>query len=105
MAIAERARPEDDRTEQVALVHRPMGTQFSANPQLNRGAHMSPTTATLPITIDVLLGPDEWNAGLHSDALAGLAATPKTLTPTWLYDDTGRDGLKSWPRIKELIAA
>jgi glutathione S-transferase len=21
------------------------------------------------------------------------------------YDDTGRDGLKSWPRIKELIAA
>jgi|GEM_PF-4323468 len=28
MAIAERARPEDDPTEQVALVHRPMGTQF-----------------------------------------------------------------------------
>jgi len=21
------------------------------------------------------------------------------------YDDTGRDGLKNWPRIKELIAA
>ena len=28
MAIAERARPEDDPTEQVAFVHRPMGTQF-----------------------------------------------------------------------------
>ena len=25
--------------------------------------------------------------------------------PTTGYDDTGRDGLKSWPRIKELIAA
>ena len=49
---------------------------------------MSPTD-TLPITIDVLLGPDEWNAGLRSDALAGLTATPKTLTPTWLYDDAG----------------
>ena len=49
---------------------------------------MSPTTDTLPITIDVLLGPDEWNAGLRSDAFAGLTATPKTLTPTWLYDDT-----------------
>ena len=46
-------------------------------------------TDTLPITIDVLLGPDEWNAGLRSDALAGLTATPKTLTPTWLYDDAG----------------
>ena len=50
---------------------------------------MSPTTDTLPITIDVLLGPDEWNAGLRSDALAGLTAAPKTLTPTWLYDDAG----------------
>ena len=49
---------------------------------------MSPTD-TLPITIDLLLGPDEWNAGLRSDALAGLTATPKTLTPTWLYDDAG----------------
>ena len=39
--------------------------------------------------IDVLLGSDEWNAGLRSDALAGLTATPKTLTPTWLYDDSG----------------
>lgn len=28
MAIAERSRPEDDPTEQVAFVHRPMGTQF-----------------------------------------------------------------------------
>jgi glutathione S-transferase len=25
--------------------------------------------------------------------------------PSGGYDDTGRDGLKSWPRIKELIAA
>ncbi|MEP7112844.1 MAG: L-histidine N(alpha)-methyltransferase [Ilumatobacteraceae bacterium] len=52
-------------------------------------SHLSLTTDTLPITIDVFLGPDEWNAGLRSDALAGLAATTKTLTPTWLYDDAG----------------
>ena len=66
---------------------------------------MSPTTDTLPITIDVLLGPDEWNAGLRSDALAGLTATPKTLTPTWLYDDTGSTLYDAITRLPEYYPA
>ena len=66
---------------------------------------MSPTTDTLPITIDVLLGPDEWNAGLRSDALAGLTATPKTLTPTWLYDDTGSALYDAITRLPEYYPA
>ena len=66
---------------------------------------MSPTTETLPITIDVLLGPDEWNAGLRSDALAGLTATPKTLTPTWLYDDTGSALYDAITRLPEYYPA
>ena len=65
---------------------------------------MSPTD-TLPITIDVLLGPDEWNAGLRSDALAGLTATPKTLTPTWLYDDTGSAFYDAITRLPEYYPA
>ena len=66
---------------------------------------MSPTTDTLPITIDVLLGPDEWNAGLRSDAIAGLTATPKTLTPTWLYDDTGSALYDAITRLPEYYPA
>jgi L-histidine Nalpha-methyltransferase len=66
---------------------------------------MSPTTDTLPITIDVLLGPDEWNAGLRADALAGLTATPKTLTPTWLYDDTGSALYDAITRLPEYYPA
>jgi len=66
---------------------------------------MSPTTDTLPITIDVLLGPDEWNAGLRSDALAGLTASPKTLTPTWLYDDTGSALYDAITRLPEYYPA
>ncbi len=66
---------------------------------------MSRTTATLPITIDVLLGPDEWKAGLRSDALAGLTATPKTLAPTWLYDDTGSALYDAITRLPEYYPA
>jgi L-histidine Nalpha-methyltransferase len=66
---------------------------------------MSPTTDTMPITIDVLLGPDEWNAGLRADALAGLTATPKTLTPTWLYDDTGSALYDAITRLPEYYPA
>jgi L-histidine Nalpha-methyltransferase len=49
---------------------------------------MSPTTAR-DIRIEVHLDADGWTAGLHRDARAGLAATPKHLSPTWLYDDEG----------------
>jgi len=30
---------------------------------------------------------------------------PRGVVPVPVHDDTGRDGLKSWPRIKELIAS
>jgi len=66
---------------------------------------MSPTTDILPITIDVLLGPDEWNAGLRSDALAGLTSIPKSLTPTWLYDDAGSALYDAITRLPEYYPA
>jgi L-histidine Nalpha-methyltransferase len=67
---------------------------------------MSPApTPTLPITIDVLLGPDEWNEGLRADALAGLTSTPKTLTPTWLYDDAGSALYDAITRLPEYYPA
>src|ERR1043165_7674432 len=75
------------------------------SPRSPEEPRMSPTTDTLPITIDVLLGPDEWNAGLVSDALAGLTATPKTLTPTWLYDDTGSELYDTITRLPEYYPA
>ena len=66
---------------------------------------MSPTIDSLPVTIDVLLGPDEWTAGLRSAALAGLTATPKTLTPTWLYDDAGSALYDAITRLPEYYPA
>ena len=44
------------------------------------------TTGT---TIEVLMGPDEWDRSLRREALTGLTASPKELSPTWLYDDRG----------------
>lgn len=41
------------------------------------------------IAIEVHLGPDEWERSLRREALAGLTAAPKELSPTWLYDDRG----------------
>ncbi|MEA3020171.1 MAG: L-histidine Nalpha-methyltransferase, partial [Actinomycetota bacterium] len=47
-----------------------------------------PTTRS-GIDIEVHLGPDEWNRSLRREALAGLTATSKVLSPTWLYDERG----------------
>ena len=67
---------------------------------------MSPTTAdTSTITIDVLLGPHEWNTRLRADAHAGVTATPKTLPPTWLYDDTGSALYDAITRVPEYYPA
>lgn len=67
---------------------------------------MLPTsTAGLPVTIDVLLGPDEWNAGLRSDALAGLTATSRRLPPTWLHDDVGSVDYDEVTRLPECYPA
>jgi L-histidine N-alpha-methyltransferase len=48
-----------------------------------------PTSAAPPLTVEVHLGPDELVAALRADVLFGLTATPKELSPTWLYDDLG----------------
>ena len=49
------------------------------------------------------------NRSRVADWFARIKARPsyKAITdyPPTDYDDTGRDGLKHWPRIKELIAA
>jgi L-histidine N-alpha-methyltransferase len=46
-----------------------------------------PTTP--PLAVDVHLGPDDLVAGLREEVRIGLRATPKELSPTWLYDDAG----------------
>jgi L-histidine N-alpha-methyltransferase len=42
-----------------------------------------------PLSVEVQLGPDELVAALRADVLFGLTATPKEVSPTWLYDDLG----------------
>jgi L-histidine Nalpha-methyltransferase len=44
---------------------------------------------TTDIGIEVHLDADDWTAGLRREALVGLTATPKELSPTWLYDERG----------------
>ena len=61
--------------------------------------------STRSITIDVLLSPDEWNEGLRRDAVDGLTATPKTLPPTWLYDDVGSALYDEITRVPEYYPA
>jgi L-histidine N-alpha-methyltransferase len=48
-----------------------------------------PPITTTDIGIEVHLDADDWAAGLRQEALAGLTAEPKELSPTWLYDDRG----------------
>ena len=48
-----------------------------------------PPITTTDIGIEVHLDADDWTAGLRREALAGLTATPKELSPTWLYDERG----------------
>jgi ergothioneine biosynthesis protein EgtB len=48
-----------------------------------------PTSAAPPFNVDVHLRPDDVVAALRADVLFGLTATPKELSPTWLYDDFG----------------
>jgi L-histidine N-alpha-methyltransferase len=39
--------------------------------------------------IDIHLGPDDLDAALRADALAGLSHHPRELPPKWFYDDLG----------------
>lgn len=57
------------------------------------------------VTVDVRLGANAWNDGLRADALAGLTATPKVLSPTWLYDDVGSALYDEITRVDEYYPA
>jgi L-histidine N-alpha-methyltransferase len=48
-----------------------------------------PPITTTDIGIEVHLDADDWTAGLRREALTGLTARPKELSPTWLYDERG----------------
>ena len=43
------------------------------------------------LTVDVHLGPDDLKRALRADALAGLGASPKSMSPKWLYDEKGSE--------------
>src|SRR4051812_25534076 len=57
--------------------------------------------STAGITIEVHLGPDDWERSLRHDARTGLTASPKELPPTWLYDDRGCDLFDQITRLPE----
>jgi L-histidine Nalpha-methyltransferase len=48
-----------------------------------------PPITTADIGIEVHLDAADWTAGLRREAYAGVTATPKELSPTWLYDERG----------------
>ena len=41
------------------------------------------------VTVDVRVTPDDLQAALRHDVRAGLARAPRTMPPTWFYDDRG----------------
>ncbi|MEE2031621.1 L-histidine N(alpha)-methyltransferase [Rhodococcus chondri] len=51
--------------------------------------------------VDVYLAPDELDEALRADAYRGLTATPKHLSPTWLYDAHGSDLFEQITRLPE----
>jgi L-histidine N-alpha-methyltransferase len=53
------------------------------------------------IVIDVHLGPDDLSRALRADALAGLTASPKTLSPMWFYDEAGSQLFDEITRLEE----
>ena len=53
------------------------------------------------IPIEVHLRAEEWAGLLREDAAAGLTASPKELSPTWLYDDRGCDLFEQITRLPE----
>jgi L-histidine N-alpha-methyltransferase len=57
-----------------------------------------PTTA---VSVAVHLGPDDWERSLRADALSGLTADPKVLSPTWLYDERGCELYDEITRLPE----
>ena len=53
------------------------------------------------MTVDVYLTPAELDEALRADARRGLTATPKWLSPTWLYDERGGDLFEQITRLPE----
>jgi L-histidine Nalpha-methyltransferase len=53
------------------------------------------------VQVDVHLGPDDLTEALRQEALAGLTATPKVLSPTWLYDERGCELFEDITRLEE----
>lgn len=53
------------------------------------------------ITIDVHLGPEDLVGAQRRDALHGLTASPKSLSPMWFYDDVGSDLFDAITRLEE----
>jgi len=50
---------------------------------------MTTTAGGLDLRIDVHVGESDERAVLGADVRAGLGASPKWLSPKWLYDDVG----------------
>lgn len=53
------------------------------------------------LTVDVRLDAEEVTAALRHDAVAGLLATPRWLSPKWLYDARGSDLFEQITRLPE----
>jgi L-histidine N-alpha-methyltransferase len=55
------------------------------------------------MTVDLVshLAPEDAGAALRADVLAGLTATPKTLPPTWSYDERGSELFDEITRLPE----
>jgi L-histidine N-alpha-methyltransferase len=53
------------------------------------------------LTVDVRLTPDQLKATLRRDVQGGLTATPKTIPPTWFYDDRGCELYEQITRLPE----
>jgi L-histidine N-alpha-methyltransferase len=58
-------------------------------------------TADPLIVVDVHLGPDDLTRALRADALRGLTATPKALSPMWFYDEVGSELFDDITRLEE----
>ena len=45
----------------------------------------------MPVTLVSHLRPQDADAALRADVLAGFTTTPKTLPPRWFYDERGSE--------------
>ncbi|MPQ97746.1 L-histidine N(alpha)-methyltransferase [Modestobacter sp. I12A-02628] len=55
----------------------------------------------MTVELTSYLGPDDAEAALRADVLAGLTTTPKTLPPTWFYDERGSELFDEITRLPE----